>query len=142
MAALLDRGTADLDRQALQDQLDALQSEVGFSASPGQLTVALTSRRAHLPELIRLVGRVLRQPTLPAAGLEEVRQQALSSLAEQSKEPEAVLDNALDRHGNPYARGDVRYARTFDEQEADWKAISADRVKAYHDRFVSAAHGQ
>jgi zinc protease len=66
----------------------------------------------------------------------------LSGLAEQSKEPEAVLDNAISRYGNPYPRGDVRYARTFDEQEADWKGISLDRVKGYHQRFVSAAHGQ
>jgi zinc protease len=142
LAALLDKGTGDLDRQALQDKLDALQSEVAFSAGPGQLNVSMSSRKDHFPELIRLVGRVLRQPTLPAPALEEVRQQALASLAESSKEPEAVLDNALSRHGNPYPRGDVRYARTFDEQEADWKAISLDKVKAYHQRFVSAAHAQ
>jgi zinc protease len=142
LAALLDKGTGDLDRQAFQDRLDALQSEVGFSAAPGQLSVAISSRREHVAEVIRLVGRVLRQPTLPAAALEEVRQQALAGLAEQSKEPEAVLDNAIARHGNPYPRGDVRHARTFDEQEADWKAISVDRVKGYHQRFVSAAHGQ
>jgi len=142
LAALLDKGTGDLDRQALQDKLDALQSEVGFSAGPGQLNVSLSSRKAHFPELIRLVGRILRQPTLPASALEEVRQQALASLAESSKEPEAVLDNALSRHGNPYPRGDVRYARTFDEQESDWKAISLDQVKAYHQRFVSVAHAQ
>jgi zinc protease len=142
LAALLDKGTGDLDRQALQDKLDALQSEVGFSAAPGQINVSMSSRKAHFPELIRLVGRILRQPTLPAPALEEVRQQALASLAESSKEPEAVLDNALSRHGNPYPRGDVRYARTFDEQEAEWKAIALDRVQAYHQRFVSAAHAQ
>jgi zinc protease len=142
LAALLDKGTADMDRQAFQDRLDALQSEVGFSAAPGQLTVSIASRRDHVADVIRLVGRVLRQPSLPAGALEEVRQQALSGLAEQSKEPEAVLDNAISRYGNPYPRGDVRYARTFDEQEADWKGISLDRVKGYHQRFVSAAHGQ
>ncbi len=142
LAALLDKGTGDLDRQAFQDRLDALQSEVGFSAAPGQLSVAISSRREHLPEVIRLVGRALRQPSLPTAALEEVRQQALAGMAEQSKEPEAVLDNAIARHGNPYPRGDVRHARTFEEQEADWKAITLDRVKAYHQRFVSAAHGQ
>jgi zinc protease len=142
LAALLDKGTGDLDRQAFQDKLDALQSEVGFSGAPGQLTVSMSSKRAHFPELIRLVGRALRQPSLPTAALEEVRQQALANLAETSKEPESVLDNALARHDNPYARGDVRYARTFDEQEADWKAVSLDKVKAYHQRFISSAHGE
>ncbi len=142
LAALLDKGTGDMDRQAFQDKLDALQSEVGFGAAPGQLTVSMSSKREQFPELIRLVGRVLRQPALPAAALEEVRQQALANLAESSKEPESVLDNALARHDNPYAKGDVRYARTFDEQEADWKAVSLERVKAYHQRFVSTANAQ
>ncbi|MEY4767082.1 MAG: hypothetical protein RI907_3755 [Pseudomonadota bacterium] len=142
LAALLDKGTGALDRQAFQDKLDALQSEVGFSASPGVLNVAMSSRREHLPALIRLVTQALRQPLLPAAALEETRQQALAGLAEQSKEPEAVLDNALARYGNPYPRGDVRHARTFEEIEADWTQVSLQRVQAFHQRFVSAAHGQ
>lgn len=142
LAALLDKGTTTLSRQQLEDRLDALQAEVRFSAAAGQLSVSLATRRAHLPALVALVADILRNPALPATALEEVRQQALSEVAEQSKEPEAVLEEAISRHGNPYPKGDVRYARTFTETEADWKAVQIDRVKAFHDTFLAAGHAE
>ncbi|RTL29404.1 MAG: insulinase family protein [Burkholderiales bacterium] len=142
LAALLDKGTTSLSRQQLQDKLDAMQAEVNFASAPGQLTVNMATKREYLPALIALVSDVLRHPALPADALEEVRHQALASLEEQSKEPEAVLSEALSRHGNPYPKGDVRYARTFAETEADWKSLQIDRVKAFHSTFFAAGHAQ
>lgn len=142
LAALLDKGTPSLSRQQIQDRLDALQSSVSFSAGAGQLNVSIDSRREHLNEVITLVTQMLREPTLPAEVLEEVRRQALAGLEEQRKEPEAVLDNALSRHGNPYPRGDVRYARTFDEIEADWKAVTIERVREFHRQFLGASNAE
>ena len=142
LAALLDKGTQQLSRQQVQDRLDALQAELSIGGSPGRLTVQLSTRRDKLPEAIALLGEMLRQPALPADALEEVRRQALSAIDASRKEPDAVLDEALARHGNPYPRGDVRYARTFDETEADWKALQLDRVKAYHQQFLGASHAQ
>ncbi|MBH1986943.1 MAG: insulinase family protein [Burkholderiales bacterium] len=142
LAALLDQGTRTLNRQQLQDRLDALQAEVGFSAGAGQLSVSWSTRREHLPAVIALVAEVLQHPALPAEGLEEIRRQALAGIASQRKEPEAVLEEALSRHGNPYPRGDVRHARTFDETEADWRDLRIERVREFHGQFLSAAHAQ
>lgn len=142
LAALLDKGTAELSRQQFQDRLDALQAEVGFAAGPGQIQVSMSTRREHLPELVRLVSQALRRPSLPASSLEEVRRQALASVAEQRKEPEALLQEALARHGNPYPKGDVRYAPTFAETESWWRELALQRVRDFHARFVSASHAQ
>lgn len=142
LAALLDKGTPSLDRQQLQDRLDALQSDVSFSAGAGQLLVDIDSRREHLPAVMALVVDILKRPRLPADVLEEVRRQALSSLDDQRKEPEVVLGNAMARHGNPYPRGDVRHARTFDEIESDWKAVTVERVREFHARFLGASNAQ
>ncbi len=142
LGALMDKGSATLSRQQWEDKLDALQAQVGFGAGQGQMHVSLVTRREHLPALIKLVADTLRHPALPASALEEVRQQALSSIEEQRKEPESVLDEAMSRHGNPYPKGDVRHARTFEEMEADWRAVSLDRVKDFHATFLSASHAQ
>ncbi|MFN3886613.1 MAG: M16 family metallopeptidase [Aquabacterium sp.] len=142
LAALLDKGTAQLGRQAFQDRLDALQAQVGFSAAPGRIQVSISTRRPHLPEVVALVADALRQPALPAAALEEVRRQALAAIAEQSKEPEAVLQEALSRHGNPYPKGDVRYAPTFAETETWWRDVPLSRVRAFHNQFLSASHAE
>ena len=140
LAALLDQGTRTLSRQALQDRLDALQTEVSVSAGAGQLTVSLSSRREHIAAAIAAVADMLRRPALPAEGLEEIRRQALAGIEAQRKEPAAVLDEALSRHGDPYPLGDVRHARSFDEMAADWRSLTLERVQAFHARFLSASH--
>jgi zinc protease len=142
LGELLDKGTASLSRQQIQDKLDALQSDVGIAVSAGQLQVSIESRREHFPQVLSLLGQMLRQPTLPADVLEEVRRQALSGLEEQRKEPQAVLSNALARQDNPYPRGDVRHARTFDEIEQDWRGVSLDKVKQFHAQFLGASNGE
>jgi len=141
-AALLDKGTATLTRQQVQDRLDALKTEMGVSGGPGRVTVGLLSRRETLPQAIALVADLLRNASLPADALDELKRQTLAAIEQQRKEPESVLDNALGRIGNPYPRGDVRYVRSFDEMVADVGGLKRGQLQAFHQRFYSAAHGE
>lgn len=140
LAGLLDKGTQEaqgsLSREQVQDQLDALQANVAFSAGTGQLRVDMEAKRDTLPQVIALVTRLLRQPALPASVLEEMRQQSLASLEEQRKEPEAVVANELERRASPYKADDVRYVPTFEETEAYWRQVSVERVRAFHQQFL------
>ena len=102
------KGGAGLSRQQIADQLDKLQAEVNFGSNGQALTAHITTRRQHLPAVIALVGRLLREPAFPAEPLEELRRQWLTGIERQRKEPEAVISNWLARHGNPYPRGDLR----------------------------------
>lgn len=142
LGAMFDKGTAELTRQQLQDRLTALKAEVQIGGSAENLVVSLMTTRENLPATIELVGQMLRQPSLPADGLQEVRRQVISSIEQSRKEPEVIVDDALDRHGNPYPAGDVRYARTFDETIAQVNAVTVEQLKAFHQRFVGASRGQ
>lgn len=141
-AALLDKGTKTMTRQQVQDRLDELKTEMGISSSPGRIGIGLLSRRETLPQAIALVGDLLRNATLPADALDELKRQALASIEQQSKEPESVVDNALGRAGNPYPRGDVRYVRSFDEQAQDVASIGAEQLRAFHQRFYGASNAE
>ena len=142
LAALLDKGTRTLSREAFQDRLDQLKTQLRVSAGMGQVSVQLVSRREHLAAAIALVGEMLRQPAFPPDALEEVKRQALAGIAQQRKEPEAVAANAVARAGNPYPRGDVRYARTFDEMAADVEAVTLEKVRDFHARYYGARRAQ
>jgi len=142
MGALLDKGAEGLSRQQISDGFDRLRADVNFGASGQQLNVSFNTTRTQLPATIELIGQVLRNPTFPTDALEEVRRQWLSAIENQRKEPGAVIDNALERHGNPYPKGDLRYAETFDETEAAVKAVTAEQVRSLHRRLVSAAHAE
>jgi zinc protease len=142
VAALLDKGTASLSRQQVQDRLDALRTELSVSSSPGKVTIALASRRDELPAAIELVGELLRKPALPADALDELKRRALSGIEQQRKDPAALARNSIDRLGNPYPRGDVRYRPTFDELVEDYGALTIDKLRAFHTRFYGAGHAE
>ncbi|HEY9238804.1 MAG TPA: pitrilysin family protein [Burkholderiaceae bacterium] len=142
VAALLDKGTKTLSRQQVQDRLDALKTELAVSASPGRVVVTLQSRRDTLPAAIALVGDLLRNPTFPADVFDEFKRSVQTGIEQQRKEPGAVLRNTLDRLGNPYPRGDVRYKPSFDELADDYRSLTLERVRAFHGRFYGAAHGE
>ncbi|MFO1332760.1 MAG: pitrilysin family protein [Rubrivivax sp.] len=142
LAAMLDKGTSRLSRQQVQDRLDALKTELAIGSAPGSVSISLSSRREHLADALRLVGELLRDPALPADAFDEYRRQALTRVEQQRKEPGAVAANALARAGNPYPRGDVRYARTFDEIEQDLKALALPQLRDFHRRFYGAGTGE
>ncbi len=141
-AALVDKGGAGLTRQQIRDRLDALRAQVGVGGSDQAWSVNITTVRQHLPEVVRLVGRLLREPAFPVDALEELRRQALASLEQERKEPESVVADLVARHGNPYPRGDLRHAPTFEEREQDLKAVTVAQLRDFHARFLSAAQGQ
>ncbi len=141
-AALLDKGGAGLTRQQIADRFDQLQADVGIGAGLQSVNVNITTKRQHLPAVLALVGRLLREPAFPAEPLEELRRQSLAGLESQRTEPGAVVANRLARHGNPYPRGDLRYATTVDESEAELRAVTRAQVQAFHRRFYSAAQGE
>lgn len=142
VARLLDKGTATLTRQQVQDRLDALKTQIAVQSAPGLVSVSLTSRREHLADAMALVSDLLRQPTFPADAFEEYKRQSITRIEAARKEPGAVAGNALARLNNPYPRGDVRYARSFDEQLQDLNALTLEQVRAFHKRFYGARFAQ
>jgi len=141
-AALLDKGGAGMTRQQIADRFDQLQADVGIGAGSQSVSVNISTKRQHLPAVVELVGRLLREPAFPAEPLEELRRQSLAGLESQRTEPGAVVSKRLARHGNPYPRGDLRYAATVEESEAELRAVTLDQLKAFHRRFYSAALGE
>ena len=102
----------------------------------------MEAKRATLPEAIRLLGEVLRDPAFPADELEQMRAQSLAGLAQMQSEPQMLAGVALGRALSDYPKGDVRYARTVEENIADLKAVSLDDVKTLWRDQLAAASGE
>ncbi|MCM5679768.1 insulinase family protein [Schlegelella sp. S2-27] len=141
-AALLDKGTARLSRQQVQDRLDELRAEVSIAGSATGVAVSITTKRQYLPQVIELVSELLQRPSFPADGLEEIRQQALAALESERKDPEAQVDLLLDQRFSPYPQHDVRHVPSFDERRRALERVTQDDIRAFHRRFYAASHGQ
>jgi zinc protease len=141
-ADMLLRGTARHDRQQIEDTLDRLRAKLSISGSGVGASVSGQTFRKELPDTLRLVAEVLREPVFPADELETLKREETTSLEESRTEPQAVASRASRRENNPYRPGDPRYAPTLDESLAWTRAVTAESVKRFHAQFYGASNAE
>lgn len=142
-AALLDMGTARLNREQLRDALEAAKVGLKIEAPAADtLNMRWSTTREHAAQALSLLAEMLKTPRYDAAALEELRAQMLSALQAQRDDPQAIAGNAAAVALNQHPRGDLRHARSFAEQEADLKAATLAAVKAFHARFYGAENAE
>jgi zinc protease len=122
--AMLMRGTTRYNRVQLADAFDKLK----ISGGPTHFETT----RENLPEALRLVAHVLKEPAFPQSEFEQLRQQALVGLEAGKSDPQELASRALAEHFDIYPHGDVRHETTLEEDVADIKSATLDQVKAFH----------
>jgi zinc protease len=141
-ADMLRRGTRNRTRQQINDEFDRLKARVGIFGGPTQLRASIETTRPNLPQVLQLLGEVLREPAFPEKEFEELRRENLAALEEQRSEPTFQGSNAYQRYLNPYPKGDPRYVATLDEQVADYTAATLDEVRRFYAEFYGASNGE
>ncbi|WP_269531810.1 pitrilysin family protein [Chitinimonas sp. BJYL2] len=143
VAGMLTRGAGKLNRQQISDRLDELKAKLSVGTADGNtVSVSFETKRDKLAETLALIRDVLRAPTFPEAELEQFRTEWVTGVEERRRQPDAIAQNELTRHDNPYKKGDVRYAGTFEEQIAAVKAVKLADLKAFHQQFYGAGNAQ
>jgi zinc protease len=157
---LMMAGTRKHDRVALREELDRLGVRIsagmggfgggrggrggggGPGGTPGQLTFSVEAKRSTLPEALKLLGEILREPAFPAAEFDQMKR-ARRSFSERGRtEPATLAGNRLSRALSPYSPGDVRYVPTLDEAEKRMEAVALDQVIALYQKQVGATVGE
>ncbi|OYU43250.1 MAG: peptidase M16, partial [Burkholderiales bacterium PBB4] len=143
VAQMMLRGTAKLSRQQIADRLEELKAKVNIGTQDGNaVSISFETRRDQLPETLALLREVLRNPSFPSAEFEQFRNEWVTGVEEQRRQPDAIAQNELGRYDNPYPKGDVRYTASFAEQIEAVKAIKIGDLKAFHGQFYGASTGQ
>ena len=142
LGTLMGRGTMSLDYQAFQDELTRLRAEISFSTVPGLLQVNVKTKREFLPEVIKLIGDVLRKPRLSADELDVIKRQIVTGLRQGSSEPTTLAALNVRRALSPYGPDDIRYVQTIDEQIQMYESVSADEVKQLYEDLLSSRVGE
>ena len=142
VAAMLTRGAGGMSRVQIQEAFDRLKARVNFSGSDTALTVTIETTRDNLPEVMKLVARILRSPEFPQAEFEQLRTERLTALDAARREPDELARVALSRHGNPYPKGHVRYAETIDEDAEQLRALTLERLRAFHRDFYGTGSAE
>ena len=141
-ADMLMRGTTRRNRQQIQDALDRLHARLNVAGSQTRTFAMGETVNADLPETLRLVAEVLREPSFPATEFATLKREEIAELESERQSPESVTSRALARYRNPYPPDDVRYMPTLDEEIQKLSATSVDDVRAFHQAFYGAAHAE
>lgn len=139
---LLTRGTKKLNRQQLQDELDKYRIELTAGGQPGEVVVALKTKRENLPAALELLRQVLREPTLPESEFELLRQADLARLAQSANDPQTLATRSVNRKVNPYPPEDPRYFPTVPEEVERVKTLQASDVRRIYELYLGGANGE
>jgi len=149
---LMLRGTKKHTHQQLKDELDKLKARltVGgggpglrFAAgAPGQLGFTIECKRENVPAVLKLLGEVLREPSLPPEEFEILKRQQLETYRKWLKDPQFLAIMAIQRRLNPYPKDDVRYVPTIEENIERTEALTLDKVRKLYVEQLGAQHGE
>ena len=139
-ASMLDKGSLKKTREELKNLQDQLKARINVFGGAESVVVSIETDRANLPEAIRLVSEILRQPAFPANEFDKLKEEYLSGIESQKSDPNALASQAYQRMMSPYKKGDPRYVSTMEEDIADVNATTLDEIKAFHKKFYGASN--
>lgn len=134
-AALLATGTRKLDREQIADQFTALQTQFSFDGSNGRLQISLSSTRENLPKALALALTILREASFPESELKKYQEYTITDLKSASTDPTALAQHAIERYGNPWPKGDIRYTPTFEEAIEQVQDLKIKQVRDFYQKF-------
>jgi zinc protease len=135
---LMTRGTRQLSRQQLQDELDRRRATLSARGDTGEAFFTIVTKRSELVPVLELLRAVLREPSLPADEFETMQRRQIASLEEQFNDPAALAGIYVRRTANPYPATDVRYIPTLPESIARATAVNREQVAQLYREFLGA----
>jgi len=141
-AAMLMRGTTRRSRQEIDDALDASRARLSIGGNGAGTQVRGQTVHEHLPDTLRLVAEILREPSFPASEFDKLKRERQTDVEAGRSDPGDVAERALGRYGNPYVQGDVRYVPTVDEEARNLEIANLDAVRDFYTRFAGGSHAE
>lgn len=160
LPGLMMAGTKKHDRQALREEMDALGIRIsagvggfggrggrggrggGGGGAAGQLTFSIDAKRDTLPQALKLLHEILREPAFPVEEFETSKRRMSSMLTAGRTEPGSLAGNKLSRSLSPYDVDDVRYVPTVDETLSRIESVTLEQIKTLYETQIGGAHAE
>lgn len=143
MTATLEEGAANLDSRGFAEARDALAASFSFDAGTDSVGVSAQFLTENRDQAIELLRAALVTPRFDQDAVDRVREQVLSSLRADEKDPSTIASERFER----LAFGDHPYGSSGDGTIETVTALTRDDVVAAHkaalarDRVFVAAAG-
>lgn len=139
---LMTRGTRQLSRQQIQDQLDKNFATLHANGDAGKAVFQVETKRENLSAVLKLLKQILREPSLPEEEFEILVRESLAQLEQQLTEPQYLAITRVRRTVSPYPKSDVRYIPTIEEDLARYKSVTREQLGKLRDEYLGSAAGE
>ncbi len=143
MTALIEEGAGDMDSRAFAEARDALAAEFSFDSGQDSVGVSVRFLTENRDQAVTLLQQALVTPRFDQDAVDRVREQVLSNLRSDEKDPDTIASDAFDR----LAFGDHPYGSPGNGTIETVTALARDDILAAHaaalarDRIYVAAAG-
>ncbi|NNF19767.1 MAG: insulinase family protein, partial [Flavobacteriaceae bacterium] len=134
-AAMLNKGTTNMTRQEIEDELSRLKSSVNLYARNGNTYASIESTEENLQEVVKLMIDMIKNPAFEPSELEKIKTERLANLENNKTEPQFLASQRLGEINNTFPKGHPNYTMTIEEQEAAIKAVTVEDIRKFHDEF-------
>ncbi|WP_108838478.1 pitrilysin family protein [Tateyamaria sp. Alg231-49] len=128
MTSLLEEGAADLDARAFARAQESLAVSFGYDVGDDALSVSGTFLSENRDEAVELLRQSIIEPSFASEALERVREQVLTGLRSDAKDPDEIARRTFDA----MAFGDHPYATDYSGTIESVTALSRDDMLAAH----------
>jgi zinc protease len=143
MTALIEEGAGDMESRAFAEARDSLAADLSFDSGSDSVSVSARFLTENRDQVVTLLREALVNPRFDQSAVDRVREQVLSNIRSDEKDPDTIATNALDR----LAFGDHPYASDGSGTVETVSALTRDDILAAHkgalarDRIYVAAAG-
>lgn len=143
LPALMLRGTKNLSRQQIQDELDRNKARLSPNGTAGEATFVLDTRREYLPASLELLRQVLREATLPDEELAIIRNSRVAAATQNLTDPNALARVVYSRTiTEDVSPDDVRYVPSAEEDVRRWEGLKRGEVEKLYSGYLNGVHGE
>ncbi len=131
-ARLLRRGVQGMTADQINETVEFVGGSLAISASEDYLALSVSAPSEHLPALLEVMAKLVREPTFPEAEVDSARERMLAQFANDLDDPGLIADRALNRAiwgDHPYGHdvsGSPEHVKTFKRE--DLVRFHADRM--------------
>ena len=128
MTATLEEGAGELDSQGFAEARDALAAEFSFDAGADSVGVSVRFLTENRDQAVDLLRQALVNPRFDQGAIDRVREQVLSILRSNEKDPDTIASDTFDA----LAFGDHPYGSSGDGTLETVAALTRDDILAAH----------
>ena len=142
MGVMMSRGTKTLDYSAIEDEKVRLRCQLSVNSTVGLLQLNAKTKREFLPEVIDLLGEIVREPRFEPGELEVIKRQLITGLEQSSTDPSSLGRRSVDRRLSTFPAGHVLESLSIDEEIEMYRDVTIEEIAAFHREFVGSDTGE